>query len=460
MSGKYLLYGCSMWVGQIFDKLEIDYEKLDFSDTNSELWGCKFRGAKGIIPPGEIECAEYTCCIVGSQKYFDEIENILLELGFSKKQIIPVDFIVAMWERWKKEDVDRKWRIWYEDEHIQIVKKWYLDGDKLSCIIHAKGLLWNNLMLEFVDIFKSKRDVLVENLVDGRIICSCDTSLVDPIAVEDDSVLYKISVGDVCKGIPWLRIEYSKGAFSEDIAQLKLYEQFVNILSNQLSFPYYDEDYLLLSKMNNFGGTILDVGANYGQSMYAFLHLTKESRIISIEVQPDLYEVLLKLKELIDGDDRVSIINSGVSNKEEELVWHEPENPEMSGSFDQEFIKSRKLNVKINERIAKCKTLDKLIEQKDDIWFIKLDVEGLEYEALQGAEEIIGKNYPLILIEQNAKLEMIQALLNDTYDVYYYDFTNDKFSRKRVSRLNCWLIPKVAYRSARINQIVTTRLES
>jgi hypothetical protein len=103
------------------------------------------------------------------------------------------------------------------------------------------------------------------------------------------------------------------------------------------------------------------------------------------------------------------------------------------------------------------KPLDSLVDV-NNIWFMKLDVEGLEYEALKGAKRIIEENHPIILIEQNGKLPAIKKLLHGEYELYYYDLQADKFTETRSSRLNCWLIPAVEYRSSTVIKIIEGRL--
>jgi len=65
-------------------------------------------------------------------------------------------------------------------------------------------------------------------------------------------------------------------------------------------------------------------------------------------------------------------------------------------------LKSTKLHfddMDIEERIVLVRTLDSLIPNNKRISFIKLDVEGAEYSALQGAVKIINRDNPIIVFE-------------------------------------------------------------
>ncbi|NLK38013.1 MAG: FkbM family methyltransferase [Epulopiscium sp.] len=310
------------------------------------------------------------------------------------------------------------------------------------------------------ELYKNKRQIEIYDVsMSEKPIAVFDANNSTSFRNDSEELVIKLVVKDGFVGIPWCMLQYSKDEILLQVDNCKLGKQLVSTYKRLQEFPYYDEDYTVLNTMRDCEGTILDVGANYGQSMYAFYNVLR-CNIISFEVVPDLYEVLKIMKQLIDCEDRVRIINSGISDKEEEIVWYEPSNPVMSGSFDKQFISGRKLGVDIAEKIMKCKPLDDLIDSYENIWFIKMDVEGFEFEALKGAKRIIKENHPVILIEQNEKIESIQELLGDEYELWYYDLYADRFSEKRVSKLNCWLIPKEGFRSDNVKKLIAGRVSS
>lgn len=217
------------------------------------------------------------------------------------------------------------------------------------------------------------------------------------------------------------------------------------------SFYYHDEDYLALKNFET-EGTILDIGANFGQSMYAFYQLSK-SQIIFVEPVPELYSILCLFKEYFDKENRVRIINSGISDQEKCLVWYEPNKKNISGSFDKEFIESRKLDVTFTEKILMCKTIDDMFEDINNLWFIKIDVEGLVYKTILGALKTIKKHFPIMLIEENVQKNNIYELLKDYYEIYYYNPDRDIFTKEKVGGINYWLIPKEQFRKLAIANI-------
>lgn len=454
---KNLIYGCSKNLKFILEKFDVDYSELEFTDSCSLLWGTEYIRGKCILPNIQINRDEFDFCVIGSRIYSDEIREEILKLGFDNKHIIPFEYINSIWERWKKGVSHKLWCDSIEDKNISIVKNWYMNGSDAVCIIKIQNLLYYNIQIKAFDIYVEPRRIEVYDISNDTLLGSFEARKRFTFCNIANETLIKVVVKQAVVGIPWCMISYQKSEQLCEVNSCKLGKQLLNTYRHLQEFPYYDEDYTVISCVKNYAGTILDVGANYGQSMFSFYNLSK-SNIVSIEVRPDLYETLLEMKRLIDNEGRIRVINSGVSDKEEELVWYEPVDPIMSGSFDTNFIHGRNLDVEIVEKTMKCRPLDDLLETYEDIWFVKMDVEGLEYEALKGCKKIISQNHPLILVEQNEKLFAIKELLSDEYDVFYYDLYMDRFVDKRLSRLNCWLIPKEKYRSDIVRKIIDGRM--
>lgn len=454
---KYLIWGCSINLKFLLEKFDIDYTDIDFTDSDKNKWNTLFIENKKIIPAININKNDYCFCIIGSHVYSESIKNTVLKYGFTEDQIVPYDYINNLWERWKKDNLHVIWKKYVEGAHIAVVKNWYMEGENAACIISISNAILHNIIINVLDVYKESRIITVYDLSKNFLIGQFMSHDNFTLTSDEKNKIIKIEVSKAIIGIPWFSFSVKKNEFIQKVEQCKVGKQLLSIYGRLIEFPFYDEDYIVLKRLKEVKGTILDVGANYGQSFYAFYNLVN-SKIISIEVRPDLYEALLLLKHEIDFDNRIEIMNVGISEKQEELIWYEPTNPIMSGSFDVNFISARKLGVPIEKKIMKCYPLDELISKHNDIWFIKMDVEGLEYEALKGAKKIIESNYPAILIEQNEKLEAIRNLLKDKYDVFYYDIYADKFVEKRFSRLNCWLIPKEKYRNEYIKMLIKGRM--
>lgn len=462
MRGKILVYGCSVYAINILENLDIDYDMLDFTDSDDKKKVVSLRRKpeggsldKRIIPSAMVKVDDYAFCVIGSKNYENEIREICKQKGFLESRIISVNYIIGHWRRWEKSKIYNSWKKSIENENVEVIRNWHASGRDMQCVLCIRNAAFCQIEMEFLKLFNHKKKVEVWNVCEENQMTDCLTGEQIKWKMNMNEVLLRIVVKNSLDEIPWCTVDVLKSDGRNAIETIKRGETFLNTYKSLSSFYYYDEDYLALQRIKN-KGTILDVGAQYGQSMYAFYWLT-ESKIISIEVVPELYEVLDAFRKNFDMKNRVKVINAGISDQSGELIWYEPADPKIAGSFDKEFIYNRKLGVSITEKRLSCNRLDDIVGDIDDIWFMKMDVEGLEYKAICGCMETIKKNYPIILIEQNEKTKEILAYLKDYYEMFYYNVTTDGFEKSRISALNCWLIPRKKYRNNIVKEFVKNR---
>ena len=131
------------------------------------------------------------------------------------------------------------------------------------------------------------------------------------------------------------------------------------------------------------GMHLLDIGAGYGSYTLPALQRGCKVTVITPKVPPPNNEQI-KLKMNIDLNNfDCYIIDMAVHGK--------------AGFFNpntKDFALSKK-----DDEYVQCNALDSLYYGPVD--FIKLDVEGAELEALRGAEQIIKKYRPTILVENH-----------------------------------------------------------
>lgn len=150
----------------------------------------------------------------------------------------------------------------------------------------------------------------------------------------------------------------------------------------------------------------LDVGANRGQSTDSMLMKTKNARIQLFEPNPLLST---KLELLYRGNERVCVHGFGLGNDTAEHDLYVPYYKKWMfdglASLDREeartwlkgrvfFYKERYLTVR--EVRTKIRPLDEL---ELDPFFIKLDIQGYECQALKGGENTLKIHEPILLIE-------------------------------------------------------------
>ncbi len=185
------------------------------------------------------------------------------------------------------------------------------------------------------------------------------------------------------------------------------YKYFEEIYSSPQYFP---KDIFQLSQYETF----LDIGAYTGDSIEEFIRQTdcKYKRIIAIEPNLDCKDKLDSIKNQYRD---IDVIYNGVFNKSDKIL------------FDNTGIKSTAHFCldKQDSSIEKCVevyTIDSLIKEK--VTFIKMDIEGLELQALEGAKDLIKEYRPKLAISVYHKTDDIVEIpkfvqnLNLDYTLY------------------------------------------
>jgi FkbM family methyltransferase len=152
---------------------------------------------------------------------------------------------------------------------------------------------------------------------------------------------------------------------------------------------------------------IFDIGANIGIFSLSYAILFKAAQVYSFEPVPFIYETLENnLSANPDLSSRIKTFNFGLSNTSVELELSIP-----SKSQHQRYDAKNDLNCGLfsvhgksdNKILGKFVTLDSFFnEQKlQGIDFMKIDVEGHEFEVLEGGKETIAQFKPIIFMEFN-----------------------------------------------------------
>ncbi len=165
----------------------------------------------------------------------------------------------------------------------------------------------------------------------------------------------------------------------------------------------------------------LDVGANHGQSILAIRHFRPDATIMSFEPHPLLFKRLTRRFGRMPG---VSLVNVGLGAAAAELPLYVP----AYGGFVYDGIASfsrdsaynylspetlyffNPARVSVAEYECRIRTLDSLDLAPS---FMKIDIEGFEYDALQGAMATLRRHEPVLLVEQFWGDSRVPELLRD-----------------------------------------------
>jgi|688.fasta_scaffold34337_4 FkbM family methyltransferase len=194
---------------------------------------------------------------------------------------------------------------------------------------------------------------------------------------------------------------------------------------------------------------VLDIGANVGHHSLFFSKFCEH--VYAFEPFQD-YSRLIREKIEINSIKNISILNFGLSNSNDEILFYAPDNCQPNkgvGSFVRDYnsnlVASKKIIVQRGDDFVNSSLIS-------DIDFIKIDVEGLEKEVLEGLSMTINKNLPLIYLEFSqftsnkiGGVVGLDKLLQNKYDLFIYDKKNllTKLSLKEDVFSDILCIPKI-----------------
>lgn len=218
----------------------------------------------------------------------------------------------------------------------------------------------------------------------------------------------------------------------------------MRLFRNILGIPF-ESDFNALSFFPDIEGALfLDVGANRGQSTDAILMKKKNIRIHLFEPNELLFK---KLQDIFGGKEGIIMHKFGLGDKTIEQVLFVPFYKKWMfdglASFKEEdprnYLKDRVFFYRdqfltLHKVTSQIKTLDEL---DLDPFFIKLDIQGYEYNVLKGGEQTLRKYEPILLIEWPN--DMIIDYLKG-YGYQFYAFKQGKFIPGIRGKLNTFFM--------------------
>ena len=177
---------------------------------------------------------------------------------------------------------------------------------------------------------------------------------------------------------------------------------------------------------------LIDCGCNYGFYSFYTASLSKQNFVIAVEASITTakdFEKNLKVNKF----NNIILKKLAISNIDNMTVpFNESENDWESSLTHNEFDKKKIIKIKTQkiDTILKNKKID------DHFLFIKLDIEGNELQAIEGAKNTIKKFNPIIIIElssyilkKNKNLDYLKFFLKE-FDYNIYD------TKKKLVTLN------------------------
>ena len=226
------------------------------------------------------------------------------------------------------------------------------------------------------------------------------------------------------------------------VLQIYNFKIFGSIKKNKTSYfllkkcefgDYHELD--TIEKISNKNKILfIDCGCNYGFYSFYSASLSNKNLVYSIEASKKTHtEFLRNLK--LNKFSNIRFENKAISNFDNENInFHESENDWESSQSHYDF----NLNSTYKVNTLTIDTLVKKINFEDFRIIIKLDIEGAEIKALEGAFNLIKKTSPLIIMEfskyifnDHSKVTFFKNFLNK-FDYSIYDTNCDKITLDEV----------------------------
>lgn len=268
----------------------------------------------------------------------------------------------------------------------------YIDTKRVECISDY-DIEKYNVVIGFGDVGKSKFIMDSENLLKSKFYF-----LWNPVKYYEWDEEYVRKNWDLLLGVyeGVADNKSRKTLFELILAKLNKYCS-RGLLEAADTNRHYFNDLTFCNDAEN--EVYLDCGAYTGDTIFQYAEFTdmKYKKIYAFEPCKDFVE---DLKENVEKLKNIEIFNKGAW-KEETILSFES-NGEVSYVFDG-----------AGENSVQVTTIDKVIPKDEKVTFIKMDIEGSELEALQGACKTIRRNMPKMAICCYHKK-------NDLISLFYY----------------------------------------
>lgn len=167
-------------------------------------------------------------------------------------------------------------------------------------------------------------------------------------------------------------------------------------------------------------GTVLDLGANFGFFALRLKELYPQCRICCVEANPRVFPYLQANLEA-NGYDDVQALHAAVAGTEGSVeLKYIPELPAISGKgidlVERPWMRQEFIHHTYVPGITLCQLLDVCANslKESTIELLKLDVEGMELEVLEGGREVMG-HVSRVVVEYHSEAlrEGVAVLLSE-----------------------------------------------
>ena len=207
------------------------------------------------------------------------------------------------------------------------------------------------------------------------------------------------------------------------------YEFYCRINKDDFKIMTIHEDDIIKRFTPKEGDIVVDIGAHIGlYTIISSKRVGANGKVVAIEAHPGNFEMLnsnIKLNRL----NNVIPLNYAVYSKETKVKLYLPSGESGFTKYNTimpNWINTREKFVEVN-----ANTLDYLLQlnkiRQEEVNWIKIDVEGAEFEVLKGASNVLSKSKDIaILMELHGPPHIYRPKVEEFVDLYNFKIEFEK----------------------------------
>ena len=290
----------------------------------------------------------------------------------------------------------------FDDEYIVVVLIHYDDKiTKIDITAQLQSLGINNIF--YYDSLSLNKNMRFD-FDTSKMFHECNTYR--QIEANKDKIAFVRSI---------LSDEKSVSVYDAIIDKVKYNVSYYTEISDDAFNPYFDQDFFTFSDRETF----VDGGAHYGESTIQFAQSIEMEKLVhSIAFEPDAqnfakcaanFAKYLGEPENANHEngslycDKYTLFKLGLWN-ENTILRYARIGQNGEGT---RFVND---NVQLGYDMVASNKLDNIIDTSIKVTYIKLDVEGAEYQALSGAKQVILRNKPKLAVCGYHRVEDVWSL--------------------------------------------------
>ena len=207
------------------------------------------------------------------------------------------------------------------------------------------------------------------------------------------------------------------------------YEFYCRINKDDFKIMTIHEDDIIKRFTPKEGDIVVDIGAHIGlYTIISSKRVGTKGKVVAIEAHPGNFEMLnsnIKLNQLTN----VIPLNYAVHSKETKVKLYLPSGE--SGFTKYNTIMPNWINTQEKFVEVNANTLDYLLQlnqiRQEEVNWIKIDVEGAEFEVLKGATNVLSKSKDIaILMELHGPPHVYRPKVEEFIDLYKFKIEFEK----------------------------------